>query len=256
MGQPKLALRRLEPYDAKVSSTVLKGRGCGNTALLPDYTELGLLGRIKHVACFAHARRYFVDVVKQGSKKQGLANQIIALIAKLYLLEKCLKEKSATSETIFAERQNKAIPILNDIKALLDANQTKVPPKSPLGKALFYSLNHWHALNLYVCDGRLDIDNNLSERSIKPFVIGRKNWLFHGSDIGAQAGSILFSLIETCKAHHVDTFAWFKYALTHVGQAHTLEELEAILPYNINTLLLESMRNIPVLIMPVKEAVI
>ena len=73
---------------------------------------------------------------------------------------------------------------------------------------------------MYLSDGRLEIDNNLSERSIKPFVIGRKNWLFHGSDIGASAGSILFSLIETCKAHKIDTFAWFKYALTYVTQAN------------------------------------
>ncbi len=220
------------------------------------YIELGLLGRIKHVACFAHARRYFVDVVKQGSKKQGLANQIIALVAKLYFLEKALKEKKARPEIVFAERQTIALPILHDIKTLLDTNQTKVPPKSPLGKALFYSLNHWQALNMYLSDGRLEIDNNLSERSIKPFVIGRKNWLFHGSESGASAGSILFSLIETCKAHKIDTFAWFKYALMHVTQANTLVELEALLPYNINPQLLDSMRNIPELIMPVKGAVI
>jgi len=178
------------------------------------------------------------------------------LVAKLYFLEKCLKEKKATPEVIFTERQSTALPILNDIKTLLDNHQTKVPPKSPRGKALFYSLNHWHALNVYLSDGRLEIDNNLSQRSIKPFVIGRKNWLFHGSDIGASAGSILFSLIETCKAHKIDTFAWFKYALMHVSQANTLVELEALLPYNINPKLLDSMRNIPELIMPVKGAVI
>lgn len=78
-----------------------------------------------------------------------------------------------------------AKPVLAQIKALLDDAQFKVPPKSPLGTVVFYSLNHWDALNIYLQDGRLEIDNNKSERSIKPFVIGRKNWMFHGNDVGA-----------------------------------------------------------------------
>ena len=144
---------------------------------------------------------------------------------------------------------------MDNIKTLLDEHQFKVPPKSPLGKALFYSLNHWKALNTYINDGRLEIDNNRSERSIKPFVIGRKNWLFHGNDIGAQAGSILFSLIETCKAHKIDIFAWFKFALTNIHQAQTIEQLEKLLPYNIDPVLLEPMRNIPTLVFPEKGVV-
>ena len=98
--------------------------------------------------------------------------------------------------------EKNAKPVLLQIRALLDDAQLKVPPKSPLGAALFYTLTHWGALNIYLSDGRLEIDNNRSERAIKPFVIGRKNWLFHGNDVGAHAGSVLFSLIETCKNHH------------------------------------------------------
>lgn len=131
----------------------------------------------------------------------------------------------------------------------------KVVPKSPLGKAVHYLLTHWEALNRYLEDGRLDIDNNLTERSIKPFVIGRKNWLFHGNDIGAKAGSILYSLIETCKYHNVDPFSWLKFTLTYIQQANTLEKLEQLLPFNIGTELLADMRNIPNLIFPEKEAV-
>ena len=218
------------------------------------YVVLGQLAHIEHSACWAHARRYFVDVAKI-SKKEGLAHQIVKLIGKLYHMERELKDKNATPELVFLKREKEGTPILTQIKALLDDAQLKIPPKSPLGAAVFYSLNHWDALNVYLKDGRLDIDNNRSERSIKPFVIGRKNWLFHGNDVGAQAGSILFSLIETCKQHKVEVFSWLKYVLSNIHQAQTMEQLEKLLPYNIDLQLLNDMRSIPDLIMPEKSGV-
>ena len=218
------------------------------------YVVLGQLEHIKHVACWAHARRYFVDVAK-ASKKEGLAHQVVKLVGKLYHLERELKDKEATPEIILIRREQDAKPVLAQIKALLDDAQFKVPPKGPLGTAVFYSLNHWDALNIYLQDGRLEIDNNKSERTIKPFVIGRKNWLFHGNDVGAQAGSILFSLIETCKQHKVDVFSWLKYALANIHRAETVEQLEKMLPYNIDPVLLNDMRSIPELMMPEKDGV-
>ena len=86
-------------------------------------------------------------------------------------------------------------------------------------------------------------------------MIGRKNWLFHGNDIGAQAGSILFSLIETCKQHKVDVFSWLKHVLANIHRAETIEQLEKLLPYNIDPALLSDMRSIPDLIIPEKGAV-
>ena len=177
------------------------------------------------------------------------------LIGKLYLLERELKDKEGRPEVILMRREQESKPVLAQIKALLDDAQIKVPPKSPLGTAVFYSLNHWDALNIYLQDGRLEIDNNKSERSIKPFVIGRKNWLFHGNDVGAQAGSILFSLIETCKQHKVDVFSWLKYVLANIHRAETVEQLEKLLPYTIAPELLTDMRSIPVLMMPEKDGV-
>lgn len=218
------------------------------------YVMLGQQEHIRHVACWAHARRYFVDVAK-ACKKEGLTHQVVKLIGKLYHLERELKDNQATTETIFARREQDARPVLAQIKALLDDAQSKVPPKSPLGTAVFYSLNHWDALNIYLQDARLEIDNNKSERSIKPFVIGRKNWLFHGNDVGAQAGSILFSLIETCKHHKVDVFSWLKYVLANIHRAETVEQLEKLLPYNIEPVLLADMRSIPELIMTEKDGV-
>lgn len=213
------------------------------------YVTLGQLEHIAHVACWAHARRYFIDVAKT-TKKEGLAHQVVKLIGKLYLLERELKDKNASPEAIFKSREQESTPILTEIKKLLDDAQFKVPPKSPLGTAVFYAINHWKALNIYLQDGRLEIDNNKAERSIKPFVIGRKNWLFHGNDVGAHAGSILFSLIETCKHHKIEVFSWLKYVLANIHQADTVEQLEKLLPYNIDTRLLNDMRSIPELIMP------
>lgn len=213
------------------------------------YVVLGQQENVHHVACWAHARRYFTDVVK-STKKEGLAHQVVALIGRLYHLERELKDKNATPALVFIRRAKEARPILAQIKAILDEAQLKVPPKSPLGAALFYSLTHWEALNSYLYDGRLEIDNNRSERTIKPFVIGRKNWLFHGNDVGAKAGSILFSLIETCKQNQIEVFSWLKYVLASIHQADSVEKLEQLLPYHIDPQLLNHMRSLPNLIMP------
>ena len=213
------------------------------------YVALGQQNHIHHVACWAHARRYFTDVVK-STKKEGLAHKVVGLIGKLYLLERELKDKNASPALVFMRRVNEARPILAQIKTTLDEAQLKVPPKSPLGAALFYTLTHWQSLTSYLYDGRLEIDNNRSERAIKPFVIGRKNWLFHGNDIGAQAGSILFSLIETCKQNQVEVFSWLKYVLTNIHQADTIGKLEKLLPYHIDSQLLNNMRSLPNLILP------
>ena len=215
------------------------------------YVALGQLEHMTHVACWAHARRYFVDVAKL-SKKPGLAHQVVKLIGKLYHLESELKDQHAEPEVILARREQDASPVLAEIKKLLDDAQLKAAPQGPLAKAIFYTLSHWEALTVYLQDGRLEIDNNKSERSIKPFVIGRKNWMFHGNDVGARAGSILFSLIETCKQNKVEVFSWIKYVIANIHKAKTVEQLEKLLPYNINPLLLTDMRSIPQLIMPEK----
>ena len=217
------------------------------------YVSLGKKEGITHVACMAHARRYFVDVTRLTKKKKGLAFKVVEQIAKLYHLEKLLKEEQASPERIKQVRKEKSAPILLGIKALIDENITKVPAQGPLGKAVNYMLNHWDALNQYLNDGRLEIDNNRAERSIKPFVIGRKNWLFHGNDIGARAGGTLFSLIETCKAHNIDVFAWLKHALSNIQQADTVEKLEELLPFNVKPEQLEAARAMPQLIFPDKK---
>lgn len=214
------------------------------------YVNLGKEKAIHHVACMAHARRHFMDIVKANTKKKGLAHQAVEIIRKLYHIEAELKEQKATTHAVYQTRQEKSLPILNELKKWLDEKTAKVPPKSPIAKAMSYSITHWKALNRYLEDGRLDIDNNLSERAIKPFVIGRKNWLFHGNEKGAKAGAVIYSLIETCKAHEVDVFAYFKFVLANIKQAKTLDDLNRLLPYNCNKAQLKSMRDIPKLVYP------
>lgn len=203
--------------------------------------------RIIHVACFAHARRYFVDVVKATNNKPGIAKTAVEWFAKLYAIEKQLKEDKASIEQIKQTRLTEAKPILAQFKQWLLTQQKTVLPKSPLGKALYYSIKHWDSLTQYINDGRLEIDNNYSERAIKPFVIGRKNWLFSTSTKGAEASSILFSLVQTCKEHNMDVFAYFKFALESVAKCTNEQEIQLLLPYNIDPELLKAQRIIPVL---------
>jgi len=214
------------------------------------YINLGLLPLIIHIACMAHARRYFMDVVKSTKNGNGLAKQAIKWFRKLYDIEKKLKEDEASTNQIYKKRQSESAKILAEFKVWLDDNQEKVPPKSAIGKAFAYSIKHWDSLIKYIDDGRLEIDNNRSERAIKPFVIGRKNWLFHYNDLGAEAGATLYSLIETCKAHNVDVFSYFKYALTEIVHCKTVEDLEKLLPFNCPKDKLEDQRAIPYLTYP------
>lgn len=186
---------------------------------------------VSGVGCWAHARRKFIEVTKLV-KKPGLAHWAIKQIAKLYALEKQFKKAGLSTDEICRKRQKWAKPILDQFKTWLDEQAQKVLPKSPLGKAIKYAQNQWHKLVRYIKDGRLEIDNNRSERGIKPFVIGRKNWLFAGNVRGARAGATLYSLIETCKVHKIEPYAYLKYALKEIVNATTLADIERLLPYN------------------------
>lgn len=254
MGGPPEKQATVYQYHAtredKVASSFMQGfEGYLHADCYSAYVNLD--GKIiKHVACFAHARRYFADIVKANKKKKGKANEAIGIIAKLYAIEKKLKESKASVDEVFQARQQKAKPILDELKQWLLTLKPKVPPKSPLGKAITYSLKHWTSLNRYIDDGRLDIDNNKAERGIKPFVIGRKNWLFNYNERGANAASILFSLIQTCKINNVDVFSYFKYALDNIVNCKNENDYLALIPFNCDKQKIDKQRNIPNLITP------
>lgn len=183
------------------------------------------------VNCLAHARRKFAEIVKV-SKKRGVANVVVERIAELYKIEKILKLEGGTEDEIYKIRQEKSKPILEKLKIYLEEKTAGVLPKSMLGKAFAYILTHWNGLIKYLDDGRLEIDNNRTERVIKPFATGRKNWLFSDSVPGANASANIYSLIQTCKVHGVEPYKYLRYVLSEINKCASVEDYEKLLPYN------------------------
>jgi len=148
----------------------------------------------------------------------------------LYGIERELKE--ADDEQRFIARQEKSLPILGQLKVWLDKTQSQVTPQSASGKALHYLANSWSRLERYVEAGYLPIDNNVAERAIKPFVIGRKAWLFSDTVNGATASAKIYSLVETVKVNGQEPYTWLRHVLERLPHASSVEEYEALLPWN------------------------
>ena len=154
----------------------------------------------------------------------------------LYAIEKRIRDKSI--EERFQVRQSESRPVMDKLKNWLDKQQSQVPPKSLLGRAITYAQNQWKNLTRYLDSGLLDIDNNAAERAIKPFVIDRKNWMFAQSVKGARASAILYSLVETAKANDLEPYAWFRHVLTQrpqieKAQLEQEDSVEHLLPMNL-----------------------
>jgi transposase len=187
---------------------------------------------IVHGGCFAHARRKFVDIFK-ASKKGEISGSAIQKIGALYKIEEEAKALTLSADERKKFREEHARPLLENLKEWLEIQRTKVPPKSALGQAIGYCLRQWTELTCYMKDGRLEIDNNASERCIKPFVIGRKNWLFSGNARGARTSALIYSIIETCKSHDINPFAYLKDIFEKIGKKDLSEkELKSLLPYH------------------------
>lgn len=192
-----------------------------------EQTEATLVG------CLAHARRKFVEAEKAQQKgKTGKANWAINQLQKLYRIEKQLAGKD--SDERYRLRQEKAKPILDDFKVWLDKSVQQVVPKSLIGKAIQYSVNQWDKLVRYLDDERLSIDNNRAERAIKPFVIGRKNWMFSNTSNGANASAVLYSLIETAKANGIEPVKYLTHLLAELPKRKSDDGLDDLLPWAVN----------------------
>lgn len=181
--------------------------------------------------CWAHARRKFVEAQKvQPKGKTGRADIALNLINKLYGVERDLKE--SRDEDRKAARMERSVPLLTQLKSWVEKTQPQVTTQNALGKAIGYLASNWNKLERYVEHGYLPIDNNAAERAIRPFVIGRKNWLFSDTPKGATASAQLYSLVETAKANGKEPYAWLRHALERLPQASSVEDYEALLPWN------------------------
>lgn len=223
----------------EVAETLLAGyRGYLQTDDYRGYDAVGGQEGITHIGCWAHARRKFVEAQKAAapSRKSKAAQRItkadmaLNYIGKLYGIERRTRDSSA--EERHALRQRESLPVLEQLRAWLDKTLETVPPKGTLGKALGYLDSNWAKLVRYTEDGRLAIDNNAAENAIRPFVIGRKNWLFSDSAKGARASAALYSLIETAKANGLEPYAYLRCVFKALPGTQSVEAIEALLPWN------------------------
>lgn len=181
------------------------------------YEGYGLMPDVTLIGCWAHARRYFVDALKampSSSEKDATpttTEEGLAFCNKLFEIERQLRD--VTDAERYEGRLEQSVPVLNDFKDWLKYQKPRVLPKSLLGKAIKYCLNQWDKLTGFLLDGRLEIDNNRAERSIKPFVIGRKNWLFSNTAKGATSSATIYSVVETAKENGLNPFNYLVYLL-------------------------------------------
>ena len=206
-------------------------RGYLRTDDYAGYNAVAARDGVERLACWAHARRKFVEAQKvQPKGKTGRADIALGLINKLYGIERDLK--AASDEARQAGRQQHSVPLLAQLRAWLEKTQPQVTAQNALGKALSYLASNWSRLVRYVEAGFLPIDNNAAERAIRPFVIGRKNWLFSDTPRGASASAQLYSLVETAKANGQEPYAYLRHVLERLPQAQAVEDYDALLPWN------------------------
>lgn len=185
---------------------------------------------ISNVGCWYHLRRYFSDTEKL-STKTGLATEALRFIKKLSKIER--KGRTLKPEGRRLLRQCESKTIIKTFKSWLTEHAPSVSPNTKLGEGFTYAFNQWDSLIKYLEDGRLEFSNNHTERAIKPFVMGRKNWLFANSVAGANAAAIIYSIIETCKANHIKTYEYLAYAFKELPKCSVVEDYEALLPFNL-----------------------
>ncbi len=203
-----------------------------NGAIITDgykaYDAIAKKHKITHLGCWTHARRYFIKVTEQGENKA--ASGMIELIGKLYAIEKQFADKSPDIK--YQMRQEKSKPILQDIKKLTDKILHSTAPSGLMGKALNYLNNQWPKLIVYIQNGNYPIDNNEAENAIRPFVVGRKNWLFSNTQSGAKASANLYSIIETAKAHGINPQEYLAHIYKELPLVESIEGYEKLLPWN------------------------
>jgi transposase len=194
-----------------------------------------------HAGCWAHVRRKFADVVKvvdkarKGKQRRGgSADEAILKIQRLYMIERHILQLKLTGAAIVEYRRQHALPLLEEFRSWLDARIDSTPPTGLLGKAMNYMHKQWPRLIVYVDSPHAGIDNNPAENAIRPFALGRKNWLFAGAPSGAQASAVLFSLVETAKANGLEPYRYLRFLFERLPYAKTFEDYRKLAPQCID----------------------
>jgi len=202
------------------------------------YGAVAQMYQLEHLGCWAHCRRYFHEALQALPKEQRgpdqLAGRFMALIGELYQVEAQARREGIEASELGKRRQRESAPVLAEIEALLLANLHAVLPKSLLGKALHYLASQWSKLKRYVQDGRYSIDNNVQENAIRPFCVGRRNWLFADTVAGANASANLYSLLQTCQVNGIDGYRYLRALFIALPKAKTVDDYTALLPWRID----------------------
>jgi len=185
---------------------------------------------VYEAACWAHVRRKFFEVDK--NQPNGFAGEVLLLIAELYKIESDIK--GLAPEKRQSVREARAGPLLKTIKEQLCSTMSKIPKKLPLSQAIYYALVRWDALTRYTKDGSIEIDNNPIERQIRPIALGRKNYLFAGSDAGGERAAMMYSLLNTAKLNGIDPEAYLAKVLSTIAD-YPVNRVDELLPWNIES---------------------
>jgi hypothetical protein len=210
-------------------------------ALMTDgyepYNDVADKNQLVHLGCWAHARRYLIEAEENLPKAQRgrdhPVSKFIRLIGLLFAIEsRC--EGMAPADRLL-ERQRESRSVLEQIEELLLRQLNAVLPQSAFGKALNYLQGQWPKLTRYIESGTWPISNNPCENAIRPFTVGRKNWLFYDTVTGANAAANLYSLIETCKANSVEPYGYLVDLFKALPLANGADDYEALLPWRLTT---------------------
>ena len=224
----------------QAARTLYEGMRAGGVLMSDGYEPYAAIAeqhRLVHLGCWAHCRRYFHEALQALPKdKRGpeqLPARFIELIGRLYKVEADARRDNLDETALQQRRTQHSKPVLEQIEALALQHLHGVLPGSLLGKALHYLTAQWPKLVRYVDDGRYPIDNNACENAIRPFVVGRRNWLFADTVAGANASANLYSLLQTCLANGIDGYRYLRSLLVELPRAKTVEDFEALLPWHL-----------------------